>query len=361
MGRGKKTNGKGKIIDVDAVSLMSDTRTGIGIGTGSITERFETAQELERYQPLDESNANRVPAKPIDVAVKPPKVSIKKSEFRLSARDLERINTNRGLMMLLKSKGIKLKEVLAELAYEEELELLQAELVKLQRWVQEKNKRLCIVFEGRDAAGKGGTIRRFAEHLNPRSVRVVALPKPSEQELGQWYFQRYSMQLPNAGEIVFFDRSWYNRAVVEPVNGFCTKPEYHRFMQQVPEFEHMLYEDGITIIKFWFSISKDEQAKRFASRSDNPLKQWKLSPVDDTAQDLWNEYTKYKEEMFSKTHMSFSPWIIVQANDKRQARLESIRHVLSVLEYTGKDKAKVNLYPDPNVVNRYHRLTAKID
>lgn len=132
-------------------------------------------------------------------------------------------------------------------------------------------------------------------------------------------------------------------------------------MQQVPEFEHMLYEDGIIIIKFWFSISKDEQAKRFASRSDNPLKQWKLSPVDDTAQDLWSEYTKYKEEMFSKTHMSFSPWIIVQANDKRQARLESIRHVLSVLEYTGKDKAKVNLYPDPNVVNRYHRLTAKID
>lgn len=350
MGQGNKKNGKlSKMIDVDSVAVISNNLVG---------STLENGQE-QSIQPLQEQVDETAKLPPLDV--RPRKLSIKKADFRISAEDLERVNTSRGLMMLLKSKGIKLKEVLAELVYEEELELLQAELVKLQRWVQEKNKRLCIILEGRDAAGKGGTIRRFSEHLSPRSMRIVALPKPSEQELGQWYFQRYSMQLPNAGEIVFFDRSWYNRAVVEPVNGFCSKAEYQRFMQQVPEFEHMLYEDGIIIIKFWFSISKEEQAKRFASRSTNPLKQWKLSPVDDTAQGLWNEYTRYKEEMFSRTHTSFSPWIIVKANDKRQARLESIRHVLSVLDYTGKDKAKVNLYPDPNIVNRYHRLTANLD
>ncbi|MFA6558749.1 MAG: polyphosphate kinase 2, partial [Candidatus Obscuribacterales bacterium] len=218
-----------------------------------------------------------------------------------------------------------------------------------------------IILEGRDAAGKGGTIRRFTEHLNPRSMRVVALPKPTQQERGQWYFQRYSVQLPNAGEIVFFDRSWYNRAVVEPVNGFCTKVEYQRFIQQVPEFEHMLYEDGITIIKFWFSISKEEQKKRFDSRHSNPLKQWKLSPIDQQAQDLWEQYTAHKEEMFSRSHMSFSPWIVVKANDKRMARLESIRYVLNLLDYSGKSDSKVRLFPDPNIVNRYHRQIANID
>lgn len=358
MGR-KKSNGKGKIIDVDAISVIADTRTN---NFGSITERFEAEENGSTPVKTESKSLERVSdLKPIEVPIKKHKVPIKKSSVKITVEDLERINTSRGLLTLLKSKDIKLKDVLAELAYEEELESLQAELVKLQRWVQDHKKRICIIFEGRDAAGKGGTIRRFAEHLNPRSIRVVALPKPTDKELGQWYFQRYSTQLPNAGEIVFFDRSWYNRAVVEPVNGFCTKAEYHRFMQQVPEFEHMLYEDGITIIKFWFSISKEEQERRFSSRRTDPLKQWKLSPVDDTAQQLWDEYTRYKEEMFSKTHMSFSPWIIVKANSKQAARLESIRHVLSILEYTGKDKAKVNLYPDPNIVNRYHRLNARLD
>ena len=164
--------------------------------------------------------------------------------------------------------------------YEEELEKLQIELVKMQRWVQEKKRRIAIIFEGRDAAGKDGTIRRFIEHLNPRTLPVVALPKPTEEETGQWYFQRYIEQLPNRGELVFFDRSWYNRAVVEPVMGFCRDKQYNHFMRQVPEFEHMLYEDGVTVIKFWFSISKDEQLKRFQSREVNPLKQWKLSPID---------------------------------------------------------------------------------
>lgn len=216
------------------------------------------------------------------------KVPIKLSETKLQAEDLVRINTSRGLIELLRSKHIKLKDVMESLRYEEELVSLQVELVKLQRWAQDKGKRVCILFEGRDAAGKGGAIRRFTEHLNPRSMRVVALPKPSEAEKGQWYFQRYSKQLPNAGEIVFFDRSWYNRAVVEPVNSFCTINEYDRFMQQVTEYEHMLYEDGIMIVKFSFSISKEEQLSRFNSRKVNPLKQWKLSPIDGKARELWH-------------------------------------------------------------------------
>ena len=168
-------------------------------------------------------------------------------------------------------------------------------------------------------------------------------------------------QLPNAGEIVFFDRSWYNRAVVEPVNGFCTKEQYERFMQQVPEFEHMLVEDGVIVVKFWFSISKQVQMARFKSRRQNPLKQWKLSPLDEKAQELWDSYTKYKETMFSRTHTSFSPWIIVRANNKRRARLESIRYVLSLLDYPGKEDAAVSLLPDPNIVTRFHRGALKID
>ncbi|MCB9034489.1 MAG: polyphosphate kinase 2 [Chitinophagales bacterium] len=246
--------------------------------------------------------------------------------------------------------------------YEQDLEKLQIELVQLQQWVQKTGARVAILFEGRDAAGKGGTIRRFAEHINPRAMRVVALPKPSEDEKGQWYFQRYIKQLPNQGEIVFFDRSWYNRAVVEPVNGFCTKEQYSVFMQQVTEFEHMLYEDGIIIIKFWFSISKEEQLNRFNSRKANPLKQWKLSPVDMEAQKKWDNYTKYKEAMFGQTHSSFSPWIIVKANNKKRARLESIRYVLSAIPYKSTEsKTAVRIQPDPNIVSRYHRKVVQVD
>jgi polyphosphate kinase len=289
------------------------------------------------------------------------KVPIKKATFRISSEDLVRINTSRGLRELLRSKNIKLKDVIGTLKYADELVQLQIELVKLQRWVLDKGKRIAILFEGRDAAGKGGTIRRFTEHLNPRLMRVVALPKPTEEERGQWYFQRYIKQLPNKGEIVFFDRSWYNRAVVEPVNKFCRADEYEMFMQQVTEYENMLYEDGITIIKFWFSISKEEQALRFEGRKINPLKQWKLSPIDDKAQALWDSYTHYKEVMFSKTHTSFAPWIIVKANDKRSARLESIRYVLNTIEYDTKDKTKVRIAPDPDVVTRFHRNVMRLD
>jgi len=281
--------------------------------------------------------------------------------FALTEDDLRRVNTRKGLIQLLENKAVDIEEVRKTLLYEQELRQLQVELIRLQRWVQGNGERIAILVEGRDAAGKGGTIRRLTEHLNPRAMRVVALPKPSDEERGQWYFQRYIRQLPNKGEIVFFDRSWYNRAVVEPVMGFCSKKEHQRFLQQVPEFEHMLYEDGVTVIKFWFSISKEEQAKRFEERRQDPLKQWKLSPVDDKAQELWDSYTRYKEEMFSKTHTTFSPWIIVKANDKQAARLESLRFMLNLLPYKGKEEAPIRLAPDPNVVTRFHRKMVELD
>ncbi|MFN0095314.1 MAG: polyphosphate kinase 2 [Dehalococcoidia bacterium] len=275
--------------------------------------------------------------------------------------ELSDLHSSREFIQLLRSKQVNVHRVKRAMEYEFELESLQVELVKLQRWVQAEGRRLAILFEGRDAAGKGGTIRRFIEHLNPRAMRVVALPKPTDDETGQWYFQRYMRQLPNRGEIVFFDRSWYNRAVVEPVNAFCTPVQYERFMRQAPEFEHMLVEDGVDLIKFWFSISKEVQSSRFESRRNNPLKQWKLSPIDERSQELWDDYTKYKEKMFSRTHTSFAPWIIVKANDKRSARLESIRYALSIFEYEGKDHSRVSVIPDPDIVARYHRAAIRID
>ena len=255
----------------------------------------------------------------------------------------------------------KYQKLLNSYNYEIELLKLQTELVDLQHWVAKHKKRVCVIFEGRDAAGKGGAIRRFTEHLNPRSMRVVALTKPTEVERGQWYFRRYIKELPDPGELVFFDRSWYNRAVVEPVMGFCTDDQYKKYMVQVPEFEHMLYEDGVIIIKFWFSISKAEQLRRFNSRLANPLKQWKFSPVDKEGQKRWNSYTSYKDQMFSKTHTSFSPWIIIKTNDKKEARLESIRYVLSQFEYERKGSTNTAILPDPNVAQRYHRMIQQID
>ena len=272
-----------------------------------------------------------------------------------NAEDFLSMKSKDDVIETAKKKGIKISKVINKLTYEGELKQLQIELVNLQHWVSKNKLRVAIIFEGRDAAGKGGSIRRFTEHLNPRSMRVVALAKPTEVEQGQWYFRRYIKELPNPGEIVFFDRSWYNRAVVEPVMGFCTKEQYSKYMVQVPEFEHMLYEDGVILIKFWFSISKDEQIRRFESRLSNPLKIWKFSPVDKRGQELWADYTFYKEQMFSKTHTPYSPWIIVKTNDKKEARLESMRYVLSQFDYEEKEKASTTLFPDPNVINRYHR------
>lgn len=279
----------------------------------------------------------------------------------LSYEDFQNINTAEDLKSLLNERGRNISKILYNLNYEDQLRKLQAELVKLQSWVIKEKKRVAILFEGRDAAGKGGAIKRFSEHLNPRAMRVVALSKPTELEKAQWYFRRYIRVLPDAGEIVFFDRSWYNRAVVEPVMGFCTEEEYKRFMRQVPEFEHMLFEDGIHLIKFWFSIDKEEQQRRFDSRRNNPLKAWKLSPVDEKGQEMWEKYTYYKEQMFSLTHTSFSPWTIIKTNTKKEARLESIRHVLSQFEYPGKEKASTRVLADPNVAMRFHRSVYNID
>ena len=228
---------------------------------------------------------------------------------------------------------------------------LQTEMVSLQRWIIDDQKRLLISFEGRDTAGKGGAIMRFVRYINPRHYRIVALPKPTELEMGQWYFQRYIKELPNPGEIVLFDRSWYNRAVVEPVMNFCTSDQYDRFINQVVMLEKMLHEDGLSIIKFWFSIDSSEQKERLDERRQNPLKQWKLSTVDAKAQEKWQEYTLYKELMFSKTGTPMNPWVVVKGNDKDMARLEAMRYVLDAIDYAGKGNTGERLTPDNSIVS----------
>ena len=233
--------------------------------------------------------------------------------------------------------------------YEKELARLQRELVKLQESVQGQGLKVCVLFEGRDAAGKGGTIRRFVEHLNPRYMRVVALPKPNEEETGQWYFQRYIRQLPNPGEIVFFDRSWYNRAGVERVMGFCDSVEYLEFLRQCPLLERMLANSGMRLFKYWFSVSHTEQLRRFHARKTDPLKQWKLSPVDLKSLHMWDEYTKAKEAMFFYTDTADAPWVIIKSDDKKRARLECLRHFLHTLDYPDKDP-KIAKAPDPKIV-----------
>ena len=247
--------------------------------------------------------------------------------------------------------------------YEKEKKKLQIELLKVQSWVKDSGSRIAAIFEGRDAAGKGGTIKRYMEHLNPRGARVVALEKPSDRERGQWYFQRYINHLPTAGEMVFFDRSWYNRAGVERVMGFCEPHEYLQFMRQAPELERMLVNSGMHLFKFWFSVSREEQLRRFISRRDDPLKHWKLSPVDIQSLDRWDDYTEAKNAMFFHTHTGDAPWVIVRSDDKKRARLNCIRYFLHQLDYPGKDvKAigkvdeKIVLIPD----TRYKEKTVDL-
>ena len=223
--------------------------------------------------------------------------------------------------------------------YEAEKKKLQIELLKAQNWIKETGQRVVLLFEGRDAAGKGGAIKRFMEHLNPRGARVVALEKPSEEEAGQWYLQRYVRHLPTYGEMVFFDRSWYNRAGVERVMGFCSPADYLEFLREVPEFERMLVRSGVRLYKFWFSVSREEQLRRFNSRRSDPLKHWKLSPIDIQSLDKWDDYTEAKESMFFHTDTADSPWIVVKSDDKKRARLNCIRYFLSTLPYPGKDSA----------------------
>lgn len=247
--------------------------------------------------------------------------------------------------------GYPYKNRLSRKNYEAQKFKLQIELLKLQHHIKATGQKLVIIFEGRDAAGKGGTIKRFMEHLNPRGARVVALEKPTDQERGQWYFQRYIQHLPTSGEIVLFDRSWYNRAVVERVMGFCTDEEYRVFMRQVPEFEKHLVESGIHLVKFWFSVSREEQKARFASRENDPLKQWKLSPVDKASLNKWDDYTLAKEAMFFNTDTAEAPWIVIKSDCKKRARLNAMRYVLNKLNYENKDSSQIGNI-DPLIVGR---------
>jgi len=252
------------------------------------------------------------------------------------------------------------KSKMGRAKYERRKASLQAELLKVQHWVQETGQKFVLLFEGRDAAGKGGTIKRFMEHLNPRASRVVALNKPTETERGQWFFQRYIEQLPTAGEMVFFDRSWYNRAGVERVMGFCSPTEYLEFMRQTPEIERMLTRSGVQLYKYWFSVTQPEQRRRFASREHDPLKQWKLSPVDKASLDKWDEYTEAKEAMFFYTDTADAPWTIVKSDDKKRARLNCMLHFLSSLNYPGKDTRIVH-EPDPLIVGSTYHVIHRSD
>lgn len=255
------------------------------------------------------------------------------NDINLDAEDLKLLNSKIGLRALLRNKKVDLSKALNEVKYITELRKNQEELIKLQKWLIKENKKIVILFEGQDAAGKGGAIRRITEYINPRHFKIIALDIPTEDERKQWFFQRYINHLPRPGEIVFFDRSWYNRAVVEPVNDFCTQKEYEIFMSQVNNFEQMLVQSNTYLIKVYFSISKEEQAKRFKEIKNNPLKRWKITPVDEKAQELWDEYTAYKNKMFEVTTTKHAPWKIIEANKKSSARLEAIQYILDIIPY----------------------------
>ena len=259
---------------------------------------------------------------------------------------------------LFRSGKYPYKTKIKSTVYDQHKEELQVELLKVQNWVKMTGQKVVVICEGRDAAGKGGTIKRFMEHLNPRAARVVALEKPTEHERGQWYFQRYINQLPTAGEMVFFDRSWYNRAGVERVMGFCSSLDYLEFMRQVPSLEQMLVRSGIRLFKYWFSVTREEQSRRFDSREHDPLKQWKLSPIDAQSRDKWVEYTQAKEAMFFYTDTKDAPWTIIKSDDKKRARLNCMQHFLSELEYPDKD-AHIVHGPDPLIVGTPSQVIEK--
>ncbi|MCU0975131.1 MAG: polyphosphate kinase 2 [Steroidobacteraceae bacterium] len=270
-----------------------------------------------------------------------------------AARRKRRVDADLELSGDWRNGGYPYRNLMSRRSYEQAKYQLQVELLKLQAWVKQTGQRVVILFEGRDAAGKGGTIKRFMEHLNPRGARVVALDKPTEAERGQWYFQRYVEHLPTRGEVVLFDRSWYNRAGVERVMGFCNDDEYLEFMRQAPEFERNLARSGLHLIKFWFSVSREEQRRRFKERESHPLKHWKLSPIDMASLDKWDEYTKAKEAMFFYTDTADAPWTVVKSDCKKRARLNALRYVLHKLPYANKDLTRIGPI-DPLLVGRAH-------
>lgn len=309
------------------------------------------ADETVDKGPLTENRAaaeaiasNAKPARKQTAAARPRQSGIHKSHALL----MHEVSELRGRSAPL-PENYPYQRRMARNRYEARKQELQIELLKVQNWVKDTGQRVVVLFEGRDAAGKGGTIKRFMEHLNPRGARVVALEKPTEEEQGQWYFQRYVPHLPTRGEIVLFDRSWYNRAGVEKVMGFCSPAEYMEFMRQVPELERMLVRSGIRLFKFWFSVSREEQLRRFQARNTDPLKHWKLSPIDLQSLDRWDDYSDAKERMFFYTHTADSPWTVVRSDDKKRARLNCMRYFLRSLPYPGADHG-VNLLPDAKIV-----------
>jgi len=279
------------------------------------------------------------------------KVEVKKKIVARKGKKQEsKKEKKRSFKEKMKAKGkVQIWKKIETIEYEKELASLQVELLKFQNYAKSKGLKILMIFEGRDAAGKGGTIKRITEHLNPRGARVVALEKPNEKESTQWYFQRYVTHLPAAGEIVLFDRSWYNRSMVEPVMGFCTERQHHKFLKDAPEFEEMLVDEGIQLFKFYFSVSKEEQARRFKARETDPLKQYKLSPVDKESQRLWDEYSLAKFMMLSATHTESAPWTIVKSDNKKKARLNTIKHILNFVDYPDKPK-KEDIKVDRSVI-----------
>ena len=330
-GVSEKANAKKRAIE----SIMNQDLT-----TGDVEKMAEHLQALINGMSNDEIN------------------EVKKLFGSQTTTVQSKINKDDELADNWREGGYPYKNRMSRKNYEAQKYELQVELLKLQKWVKDSGQKIVIIFEGRDAAGKGGTIKRFMEHLNPRGAKVVALEKPTEQEAGQWYFQRYVQHLPTKGEIVLFDRSWYNRAGVERVMGFCTEEQYNDFMRQVPEFEKHLISSGIHLIKFWFSVSREEQRRRFAEREAHPLKQWKLSPIDKASLDKWDDYTLAKETMFFNTDSAESPWIVIKSTDKKRARLNAMRYVLSKLAYDNKDPKVVGTV-DPLIVGRAGALYEK--
>ena len=329
---------------------VADGDVGPVDGPDSI-ERFAVAQnaaaaELAQVSALEDILSGRAAAEATALM----KVLLKQQQTRGRT---ERPSPDDELSPDWRKGGYPYKNLLSRKGYERQKYRLQVELLKLQSWVRETGQRVVILFEGRDAAGKGGTIKRFMENLNPRGARVVALEKPTEAERGQWYFQRYVEHLPTKGEIVLFDRSWYNRAGVERVMGFCEQQEYLEFMRQTPELERMLVRSGLHLIKFWFSVSRDEQRRRFKEREIHPLKQWKLSPIDMASLDKWEEYTKAKEAMFFYTDTADAPWTVIKSDCKKRARLNAMRYLLHAMPYAKKDLERVGPL-DPLIVGRAH-------
>ncbi len=305
-----------------------------------ISEGVYTMKKIKKKEERQEKKAQKAQKIKLSATNKKKLVAKKKLVEFTALKNKDNKESKKHTKVWVKSKVLD---------YEVELHLLQIELLKYQKHVKDHGMRVLILFEGRDAAGKGGTIKRVMQHINPRGARVVALEQPSDIEQTQWYFQRYVQHLPHAGEMVLFDRSWYNRAMVEPVMGFCTDEQNKRFLKDVPMFEEMLVKDGIILMKYFFSVSKEEQVKRFESRQTDPLKQYKISPVDLQAQDLWNQYTIRKFQMLSETNRTLSPWTIIRSNNKKRARINCIKHILSTVKYQDKISKK-HLSPDPDIV-----------